>query len=365
MGLGSSSQENLLNLIDRQGRRLRQELMAGAITLAGLFVVGTAWYRYVEDWTWLDAFYMTTITLATVGFGETHPLSPASRLFTILLILMGLLTIGYMVNRFTEAFIQGYFQDSLRRRQEQKVIERLADHYILCGYGRTGQQIAFEFAVENIPFVVIDASPEVIIQAKLRDYAVLQGDATLDEILLAAHIERAICIVSALSSDAENLYTVLSAKTLNPKIRAIARASSEEAVQKLKRAGADEVVSPYITGGKRLAAAALRPQVVSFVDGILTGADRSFYMEEFRIGAEDCPYIGQTLREAQLRAQSGALILAIRRQDRKLIVGPMGDTHLLDADSLICLGTVEQLRALNQLLCPLNPARVRLPKNHR
>lgn len=102
MGLGSSSQENLLNLIDRQGRRLRQELMAGAITLAGLFVVGTAWYRYVEDWTWLDAFYMTTITLATVGFGETHPLSPASRLFTILLILMGLLTIGYMVNRFTE-----------------------------------------------------------------------------------------------------------------------------------------------------------------------------------------------------------------------------------------------------------------------
>lgn len=105
--------------------------------------------------------------------------------------------------------------------------------------------------------------------------------------------------------------------------------------------------------------------MVSFVDGILTGADRSFYMEEFRIGAEDCPYIGQTLREAQLRAQSGALILAIRRQDRKLIVGPMGDTHLLDADSLICLGTVEQLRALNQLLCPLNPARVRLPKNHR
>ncbi|AIE73710.1 Potassium channel protein [Synechocystis sp. PCC 6714] len=335
------------------------------VILGGLFGVGTAWYKYVEDWTWLDAAYMTTITLATVGFGETHPLSPASRLFTILLILMGLITIGYMVNRFTEAFIQGYFQESLRRRQEQQVMERLENHYILCGYGRTGQQIALEFDAETIPFVIIDSSPEIIAQAKMRDYAVIQGDATLDETLLSAHIERAVCIVSALSSDAENLYTVLSAKTLNPQIRAIARASSEEAVQKLKRAGADEVVSPYITGGKRLAAAALRPQVVSFVDGILTGADRSFYMEEFRIKMEDCPYIGQTLREAQLRSQSGALILAIRREDRKLIVGPMGDTHLLDADSLICLGTVEQLRTLNQILCPLNPAPIRLPKNRR
>jgi len=365
MGVGSPSQGNLLNLIDRQGRRLRQELMVGALTLGGLFVIGTAWYRYVEGWSWLDAAYMTTITLATVGFGETHPLKPVSRLFTILLILTGLVTIGYMVNRFTEAFIQGYFQESLRRRQEQKQMDRLQDHYVLCGYGRTGQQIALEFDTERIPFVVIDSAPEIVNQAKLRDYSVLQGDATLDETLLAAHIEKAVCIVSALSSDAENLYTVLSAKTLNPKIRAIARASSEEAVQKLRRAGADEVVSPYITGGKRLAAAALRPQVVSFVDGILTGADRSFYMEEFRIGIEDCPYIGQTLREAQLRAQSGALILAIRRQDRTLIVGPMGETHLRDADSLICLGTVEQLRTLNQMLCPLNPAPVRVPKKRK
>jgi voltage-gated potassium channel len=167
--------------------------------------------------------------------------------------------------------------------------------------------------------------------------------------------------VAALTSDAENLYTVLSAKTLNPQIRAIARASTEEAVKKLRRAGADEVVSPYITGGKRLAAAALRPQVVDFVDGILTGADRSFYMEEFRIEAETCNYIGQTLSEARLRSQSGALVLAIRRADRNLIVGPMGDTLMLEGDSLICLGTVEQLRSLNEILSPRNPPDLRLP----
>lgn len=361
MRFGSSSQEKLSNLIDRQGRRLRQELAGGVLLFASLFVLGTVWYRLVEKWTWIDAAYMTTITLSTVGYGETRTLGEVSRLFTMLLILMGLVTVGYMANRFTEAFIQGYFQQGIRRRQEQRAMEKLSNHYILCGYGRTGRQIAVEFAMEKIPFVVIDSSPDKIARAKLANYVVLEGDATLDDTLQAARIDKALCIVAALSSDAENLYTVLSAKTLNPKIRAIARASTEEALQKLQRAGADEVVSPYITGGKRLAAAALRPQVVDFVDGILTGADRSFYMEEFRIGDGNCPYIGQTLREARLRSQSGALILAIRRYDRELIVGPVGETLLLDGDSLICLGTMEQLRSLNQILCPLIPSAVRLP----
>jgi voltage-gated potassium channel len=199
----------------------------------------------------------------------------------------------------------------------------------------------------------------------VRTLRKVMGDATLDESLLTAKIDQAVCIVAALTSDAENLYTVLSAKTLNPQIRAIARASTEEAVKKLRRAGADEVVSPYITGGKRLAAAALRPQVVDFVDGILTGADRSFYMEEFRIEAETCSYIGQSLSEARLRSQSGALVLAIRRADRDLIVGPMGDTLLLEGDSLICLGTVEQLRALNQILSPRNTPDLRLPNQNK
>ena len=361
MATAPSSQESVSNAIDRKGRQLRNELTVGAVTLAGLFVLGTLWYRFVEQWTWIDAAYMTTITLSSVGFGETNPLPAASRLFTIILIFMGLLTIAYMVNRFTEALIQGYFQESLRKGQEQRMLATLSEHYIVCGYGRTGRQIALEFYTERIPFVIIDSDPIRVIQAKQFNYAVLQGNATLDDTLLAANIDQALCIVAALSSDAENLYTVLSAKSLNPEIRAIARASSQEAVKKLQRAGADEVVSPYITGGKRLAAAALRPQVVDFVDGILTGADRSFYMEEFRISQDNCPFIGQTLREAKLRALSGALILAIRRQDRDLIVGPMGDTYLLDDDSLICLGTVEQLQSLNNILCPLTSSPIRLP----
>lgn len=347
---------------EQKYRRLRQELLAGLVALGGIFFAGTLWYWLVEKWSLVEAAYMTMITLTTVGFGEVRPLDEDARLFTMALILAGVITIGYIVNRFTEAAVQGYFQEGIRRRQEKRLLEELNNHYILCGFGRTGRQAAIEFQAEGIPFVVVDAEAEQIKEAKQLGYIVVQGDATLDESLLSAGIDRAACLIAALTSDAENLYTVLSAKTLNPKLRAIARASTEEAVQKLQRAGADAVVSPYITGGRRLAAAALRPQVMDFVDGILTGTDRSFYMEEFLIEPDFCTCVGQTLSEARLRSQSGALVLAIRRADGTLIAGPTGDTSLVAGDSLICMGTAEQLRLLNQILSPLRTSPLRLPK---
>ena len=350
--------------IDPKYKRLRQELIGGVVALGVVFLIGTLWYRFVEGWTWLDSAYMTMSTLATVGFGEINPLNERGRLFTMVLIVMGLITIGYIVNRFTEALIQGYFQVGIRRRQEQRLIETLVDHYILCGFGRTGRQVAIEFQAEKIPFVLIDSDPEQVEKAKELGYPVIQGDATLDDSLIAAKIDQAICIVAALTSDAENLYTVLSAKTLNPRIRAIARASTEEAVQKLQRAGADAVVSPYITGGRRLAAAALRPQVMDFVDGILTGTNSAFYMEEFLIDPKTCPCVGQTLSQARLRSQSGALVLAVRRADGTLIGGPTGDTVLMAGDLLICMGTAEQLRNLTQILLPIrSSSSLRLPKH--
>ncbi|AFY78167.1 K+ transport system, NAD-binding component [Pleurocapsa sp. PCC 7327] len=349
--------------LDPKYRRLRQELIGGVVALGIVFLIGTLWYRFVEQWTWLDAAYMTMSTLATVGFGEINPLGERGRLFTMVLIVMGLITIGYIVNRFTEALIQGYFQAGIRRRQEKRLIETLVEHYIVCGFGRTGRQVALEFQAEGIPFVLVDSDPEQIEKAKGLGYRVILGDATLDESLLAAKIDTAACIVAALTSDAENLYTVLSAKTLNPRIRAIARASTEEAVQKLQRAGADAVVSPYITGGRRLAAAALRPQVMDFVDGILTGTNSAFYMEEFLIDPKTCPCVGQTLSEARLRSQSGALVLAVRRADGTLIGGPTGDTVLMAGDLLICMGTPEQLRSLTQILLPIRSSSpLRLPK---
>jgi voltage-gated potassium channel len=312
----------------------------------------------VEKWSLLDAAYMTMITLSSVGFSEIHPLSPRSRLFTIGLIMMGLITIGYLLNRFTEALLQGYFQEGLRLRQKKNVIDKLVNHYIICGFGRTGSYVASEFMAESIPFIIIDMAPNSIEQAQQLGYLVVQGDATLDEYLLLAKIETATCIVAALSSDADNLYTVISAKALNPYIRAIARASNEEALQKLERAGADAVVSPYITGGKRLAAAALRPQVMDFVDGILSGAEKSFYLEEYLLSEETCPCLGQTLMETDLRAKTGALVVAIRRADGTLIPGPTGSSVLCAGDSLICMGTAEQLRTLNSILGPINSPRM-------
>jgi voltage-gated potassium channel len=349
--------------LEQKYRRIQKELLAGGIALASVFLIGTLWYWQVEGWSLEDAAYMTVITLATVGYGEIRPLGNRGRLFTIALILMGLVSIGFIVNRFTEALIQGYFQEGIRLQQQRRLMESLSGHYILCGFGRTGRQIASEFQEEGVPFVTVDLDVESVQTAQQLGYTAIQGDATLDETLMKVKIERAVCLVAALPSDAENLYTVLSAKTLNPQIRAIARASTQEALQKLERAGADAVVSPYITGGKRMAAAALRPQVMDFVDGILTGTGRELYMEEFRLDPSICPCIGQTLREARLRSQTGALVLAIRRTDGTLIGGPTADTKLMSGDLLICMGTAEQLRNLNQILGPIRSKTLRPPKH--
>jgi voltage-gated potassium channel len=348
--------------LEQKYQRIQKELMAGAVALGGVFLIGTVWYRLVEGWSWEDAAYMTIITLATVGYGETRPLESRGRLFTIALILMGVISIGYIVNRFTEAVIQGYFQEGIRLRQVRRAMESLSGHYIICGFSRTGRQIAKEFQAEAVSFVIIDSDVESVRKAQELGYTIYQGDATLDETLIRVGIERAACIVAALPSDAENLYTVLSAKHLNPGIRAIARASTEEALQKLQRGGADAVISPYITGGKRMAAAALRPQVMDFVDGIISGADRQLYMEEFLLDRNICPVVGQTLGQARLRAQTGALILAVRRVDGTLIGGPTPDTVFMPGDVLIAMGTPEQLRALNQLLGPIGSKQLRRPK---
>jgi voltage-gated potassium channel len=352
----------VFSILEQKYRRIQQELMIGTLSLCGVLLTGTLWYRFVEGWTWEDATYMTFITLSTVGYSETQPLGSRGRLFTIALILMGVVTIGYIVNRFTEAVIQGYFQEGIRLRQQRRTMESLSRHYIICGFSRTGRQIAQEFEAEGVSFVIVDSEVDTVRKAQEEGYTIYQGDATLDETLMLVRVDRAICIVAALPSDAENLYIVLSAKTLNPRIRAIARASTEEAVQKLQRGGADAVVSPYITGGRRMAAAALRPQVMDFVDGIISGRGRELYMEEVLIDHNTCPFVGQTLGEARLRAQTGALVLAIRRANGDLIGGPTADTILMSGDVMIGMGTAEQLRALNRMLGPIDAKPLRKPK---
>ena len=328
----------------------RRNLVYSLWVLVLLIVVGTLGYQLIEGWNGLDALYMTITTLATVGFGEVHPLTPKGRLFTVLLILAGLILIGYVIKTVTEALAEGYFQEELRDRRQRHLIKRLQNHYIICGFGRTGQEIAREFQAESLPFVVVDSLEETIEAAIAMGFQAIVGDATLDEVLHRAGIERASCLIAAMPSDADNLYAILSAKTLNPNLRTIARASSAEAVQKLRRGGADAVVSPYITGGRRMAAAARRPQVIDFIDDITSASERSVYIDEFLLDQPRSRFLGRTLREADLRGRSGALILAIRRTDGTLLTSPTGDTYLELGDLLLCLGTGQQLQTLAKLL---------------
>ena len=351
------------DFLQRELLQYQRTLLTNIGILIGLVVIGTLGYRLLEGWSWFDALYMTIITLATIGYGETNPLHFEGRVFTVVLIILGVASISYIATQFTAAIANGHIYNIFQARRLRKIMQALDKHYIICGFGRTGRQVTVEFAAEgSISFVVIDSDPVMIAQAEQAGYLAVQGDAALDQTLFFAGIERAICIVAALPSDAENLYTVLSAKTLNPSIRAIARASTEEAMQKLRRGGADEVISPYITGGKRMAAVALRPQVMDFVDGIIAGENRSFYIEEYRI--DDSSYVGVSLKKASLRSQTGVLVLAIRRADGHVIAGPDGNTEILQGDVLISMGTPEQLRALNQILSPLSkaPNVLRLPR---
>jgi len=338
--------------VAKRDPRIQRDLGLGVGALGSVLLIGTLWYHWVEQWPWIEALYMTVITLTTVGFMEVKPLGDRGRLFTVALILMGVLSVGFMVNRFTETLIQGHFQEGIRQRKWKKQMEALNNHYLICGFGRIGRQVAQEFQAEAVPFLVIDQSAEAIHAAQDLGYVALQGDITLDTTLLEARVQQAEGLIAALPSDAENLYVVLSARTLNPRIRTIARANTEEALQKLQRAGVAHAISPYITGGKRMAAAALRPRAVDFVDGILSGRDRTFYLEEYELAAQECPYVGQTLQKADLRARSGALVVAIRRADGQLIGGPSGETLLQPGDLLLCMGTSDQLRQLGQLLYP-------------
>jgi voltage-gated potassium channel len=348
--------------LDRELLQYQKTLYTNIGIIAGLVVIGTVGYRLIEGWSWFDALYMTVITLATIGYGETNPLGLYGRIFTVVLIVLSVASLSYIAAQFTSAIAQGHIYNIFQARRLRKSMQALDKHYIVCGFGRTGRQVTAEFMAEGISFVVVDSDADMIAEAEQFGCLAVQGDAALDQTLLFAGIEKAICIVAALPSDAENLYTVLSAKTLNTEIRAIARASTEEAMQKLRRGGADEVISPYITGGKRMAAVALRPQVMDFVDGIIAGDNRSFYIEEYRI--DNSSFVGSTLKKASLRSQTGVLVLAIRRIDGHVIAGPDGNTEILQGDVLISMGTPEQLRALNQILSPLSKKAsvLRLPR---
>lgn len=337
----------------RRLQEVRRQLQISLLTIVGVLCTGIAGYMIIEGWDLLDSAYMTVITLAGVGYGETRPLETPGRIFTLLLIIAGVVSFGNVISQVAGAVGEGYFQEVIEIRRRTTMLTQLTDHYIICGFGRIGAQVCRDFAEDQVPFVVIEQSEELCEQAEESGYLALAGDASSDQLLQGAGIERAKGIICALPSDAENLYIVLSAKLLNPQIFTIARASSQEGAQKLTRVGADRVVSPYITGAKRMAALALRPQVVDFTEMALVGRNNTFYIEELVLEQNTgCTYIGKSLKEIDIRVKSGALVLAIRRLSGDLFGSPTADTRLEEGDLLIGMGTKEQLQLLTNLLVP-------------
>lgn len=303
------------------------------------FIYGIAGYMLLEGWDLLDAAYMTVTTLTTVGFGEVRPLSNPGRIFTMSVISIGLFGLVATVGAFADALVGGELGESLRMRRMKRSVERLKDHYVICAFGRVGRTAAEELKEQGIPCVAIDTLEEL--QPLMEDLGIphIIGDPTDDDVLKQAGIERARGLVCAVDSDAVNVYITLTARALNPKLSIVARASNPESVDKLYRAGADRVVSPYSLSGRRMAFLALRPSVVDFVDMVTVAPD--LRLDEIVI-REGSHLEGRTVGQA-CAAHPGISILAVRKPGQELAPSPRQDTVLGEGDLVVALGPVTSL----------------------
>ena len=318
------------------------------MALVAVVCGGAIGYRITEGWDWGDCFWMVLITISTIGYGEVEPLSTAGRLVTVLIIAGGIVVVQLTIQRILGLTEAGYFRQ-LRELRFRRKLRRMHDHVIICGYGRIGREIGEQLLQENVPILVVELDPQRIQAAKERGLRVLEADATGDETLMEAGLHRCRSLVAALPSDAANLYVVLSARGLEPSCRLIARSDSEEAAAKLKLAGASVVVSPYVAGGRVMAASALRPLAVDFME-LLVGSDceiEEFQLTEDPLLLHNLP--GRTLADLELGRRSGAMVLAIR-DSGQLVANPGGDMRLEPGQLLVVLGSKEQLMRFRELL---------------
>jgi len=329
-------------------RDLAKPWLGPIFSLVALLLVGALGYRITEGWDWGDCLWMVLITISTIGFGEVEPLSAAGRVVTVLIIGGGLVVVQLTLQRLLRLAESGYFRRMSELRFRRR-LRRMKDHVVLCGYGRIGKEIAEQLQLEGIHILIVELNPSRKASAEGKGLKVLLADATQDETLLLAGIKQCRSLVVALPNDAANLYVVLSARGLNPSCRLISRAESEEAANKLKLAGASVVVSPYVAAGRTMAATALRPIAVDFLD-LLAGSESE--IEEFFLIKDpnafnyfDC----LSLSGLQLGKKSGAMILAIR-DGKKLIANPGPDIEIAPGQALIALGSKEELLQLSKLL---------------
>lgn len=309
---------------------------------------GTVGYTYIEGWDLLDSLYMTVITLSTIGFREVHDLSRAGRIFTMALIVFGVGTVAFAVKSATQIMLEGELRQIFGRKKLEKEIKNLKDHYIVCGYGRMGRFICRELARKPVPFVVIEKNADAVPPDDWDKYLFMQGEADKDETLIDAGIKRARGLISVVSTDAENLYIVLTARGLNPDMSIVARAGEEGSEQKLRRAGATKVISPYLIGAHKMAQAMLRPAVGDFIEFATQSGNIDLNMEEVPI-RKGSKMAGSLVKDSGIRQSLNVIIVAIKRAGGEMEFNPSSNSRLDEGDVLIVLGQPDMLKELENM----------------
>lgn len=327
---------------------VRRILFIGASMLVVL-IIGTVGFVLIEGYPVFDAFYMTLYTVSTVGYSELHPLSRAGRVFNSFLIFFGVTVIFFAIGAMTQTIVQLELGDIFDKRRMRRMIDKLANHYIICGFGRVGRGAAEELRAAGAAFVIVDRDPERVEQAIKTGMLAVQADSTRDETLRAVGVTKARGLIAALGTDADNLFVILSAKTLNPKLNLAARVAEEESEQKLRRAGADAVFAPYAITGHRLAQALLRPHVSQFLDFTDKSLGPDVSIEQVRVG-EASEYVSKSLQQAQLRRDLGVVVLAVRKSNGAMLFNPPAEAEIQGGDYLIVMGRHADLRKLEGLL---------------
>ncbi len=327
-----------------------RRLIYAAFLILTVLITGTVGYRIIEKIPLLDALYMTVITIATVGFHEVVELSDGGRLFTMLMIFLGIGIGGYAIGNIAAFFVQGHLLDLLKGRQMVRAITGLEKHIIVCGFGKIGRSVCEQLINANKEFIVIDTDDDKIDTALGMGYIAAVGEATDDDILLKSGIQNASGLISAISDDAANVYLVLTARALNSKIRIIARGVDEASRKKMVLAGADKVVSPFEIGGRRMASLLINPDVVEFMDSFNQAADYGLRLEKLTI-SENSQLVGKRLDESYIKRDTdGAMIIGIEKKDRTMEINPPGYTVLDKNDKLLSLGNDKQIQKLKNLV---------------
>ena len=327
-----------------------KKILTGAFILVIILVYGTSGYMFIEKMNFTDAVYMTVISITTVGFSEVNPLSTTGKYFTVVLVFGGVGFFLYMVSLITETMVAGGLHTFLGRKQMEKKLNALKDHYIVCGFGRIGKVISKILHENHRPFLIIENNPEEISVINELGYLVLEGDSTNDDMLKRAHVLDAKALIAVTSSDADNVYVILSAKGLKPDIYILARSSGKKGAEtKLLRAGANKVFSPYEIGARRMAQSLMRPTVIDFIDLTVHEGELGLRLEELQV-SDKATFVNKTLMDSGIRSEHDLIVVAIKRQKGEMLFNPNPNTEILTGDILVVLGEHLNIQGLEKKL---------------